>query len=107
MSNEKQPEWYDESKLQRAYYADGYRGWIINCGDGTCRYANAPMLGADPGEQEDGSILTQEQCDAINSVSPKWGDRVKLVNGRPDAKQIVERWEPEKYDAKGQRIEEA
>lgn len=94
------PPWWDETKLRKAYYADGYSGWVIDCGDGTCRYANAPLLGADPGPQEDGTTLTQEQCDAINVAAPKWGDRVKWSNGRPDPTQIVERWEPERYDPK-------
>lgn len=52
------PDWYDESKLRKAYYDQGYSGWVIDLGDGTCRYANSPLLG------EDG---------------PKWGDRVNLV----------------------------
>ncbi|MBC8125812.1 MAG: hypothetical protein H8M99_01510 [Gloeobacteraceae cyanobacterium ES-bin-144] len=94
------PPWWDDSKLRKAYFADGYSGWVIDCGDGTCRYANAPLLGADPGEQEDGSVLTQEECDAINAYAPKWGDRVKWKDGRPDPTQIVERWEPERYDPK-------
>lgn len=100
-TNETPPPWWDEKKLRKAYFADGYSGWVIDCGDGTCRYANTPLLGADPGEQEDGTTLTQEQCDAINAAAPKWGDRVKWSNGRPDPTQIVERWAPEKYDAAG------
>lgn len=52
------PKWYDESKLRKAYYAEGYSGWVIDLGDGTCRFANQPLLG------EDG---------------PNWGDRVALV----------------------------
>lgn len=68
------PDWYDESKLRRAYYAEGYTGWVVDLGDGTCRFANDPLLG------EDG---------------PRWGDRVPLIeNGdnlpRVDASQILE-----------------
>lgn len=96
------PPWYDETKLRKVYYAPGYSGWVIDCGDGTCRYANSPLLGADPGLQEDGKALTQEQCDIINAAAPKWGDRVRYKNGIPDPKQIVERWQPERYDSKGQ-----
>lgn len=99
------PPWYDESKLRKAYYADGYSGWIIDLGDGTCRYANEPLLGADPGKQEDGTVLTQAQCDVINRKRPHWGDRVRLVNGRPDPTRILERWQPELYDEKGERKE--
>ena len=88
------PPWWDEKKLRKAYYAPGYSGWVIDCGDGTCRYANEPLLGADPGEQEDGTCLSQEQCDAINAVRPRWGDRVKWKNGMPDPTQIVERHVP-------------
>lgn len=104
MSQPTNPPWWDEAKLRKAYYAPGYTGWVIDCEDGTVRYANAPLLGADPGLQDDGSTLTQEECDKINAVAPRWGDRVKMANGSPDPKQIVERWEPEKYDSKGKRI---
>lgn len=90
-----QPQWWDESKLMHVEYAPGYWGYVIDCGDGTCRYANSPLLGADPGKQHDGSFLTQEQCDEINRKAPRWGDRVKWANGRPDPKQIVERCEVE------------
>jgi len=89
----KRPFWWDQSKLARAYFAPGYSGWIINYGDGTCRYANQPLLGADPGLQEDGSTLTQEQCDAINAAAPNWGDLVRMSNGMPDPKQILERYD--------------
>lgn len=89
----KRPPWYDESKLRKVYYADGYSGWVIVCGDGTCRYANSPLLGADPGQQPDGTFLTQKQCNKINRAAPRWGDRVRMVDGRPDPGQIVERWE--------------
>jgi hypothetical protein len=91
-----QPPWWDETKLKKAYYAPGYSGWIIDLGDGTCRYANSPLLGAEPGKQSDGTFLTEGECDAINLAAPKWGDRVKLINGVPDSKQIVERWEHER-----------
>lgn len=68
------PDWYDENKLRRAYYADGYTGWVIDLGDGTCRFASDPLLG------EDG---------------PKWGDRVPLLEDgdnlpKVNAKQILE-----------------
>ena len=52
----KPPEWYDETKLRRAFYAEGYTGWVIDLGDGTCRYANNPL---------------------IDEV--QWGDRVRLI----------------------------
>jgi hypothetical protein len=75
------PEWYDESKLRKAYFAEArdYTGWVIDLGDGTCRYANRPLLG------EDG---------------PGWGDRVRLVDrgwGFPfaDPSEILEKYEPE------------
>ena len=54
---EDQPEWYDESKIVNAQYAEGYGGYVVDLGDGTCRFVNDPMLG------EDG---------------PSWGDRVDL-----------------------------
>lgn len=54
------PDWYDESKLRRAYYSPDldYTGWVVDLGDGTCRYANSPLMGAD---------------------GPSWGDRVPLI----------------------------
>ena len=63
-----QPDWYDENKLVSAIFAfeDGrsvYGGWVVDLGDGTCRFANSPMLG------EDG---------------PKWGDRVDLFYNPTD-----------------------
>lgn len=72
----KEPEWYDKSKLRRAYYAEGYSGWVVDLGDGTCRFANAPLLGDD---------------------GPNWGDRVRLVEvgyGLPivDVSEILERY---------------
>lgn len=51
------PAWFDQSKAIRANYAPGYTGWVIDLGDGTCRFANSPLLGAN---------------------GPKWGDRVDL-----------------------------
>lgn len=70
------PDWYDESKLRRAYYAEGYSGWVIDLGDGTCRFANDPLLG------EDG---------------PRWGDRVPLIEDGDnlpmvDGSKILERY---------------
>lgn len=92
------PGWYDESRLRRVFYAAGYTGWVVDLGDGTCRYANAPLLGADPGEQEDGSFLSPEQCDEINRSAPRWGDRVPLVRKGgdfyADSTRIIERYEP-------------
>ena len=76
----KTPEWYDESKATRARYAHDYTGWVIDLGDGTCRYTNNPLLG------ENG---------------PRWGDRVRLIpdpgGGLPtaDASKILERYDPE------------
>jgi hypothetical protein len=62
MSEDKSPDWYDESKAVRAIYAlengyPAYGGWVIDLGDGTCRFSNDPLLG---------------------EVGPKWGDRVDL-----------------------------
>ena len=51
------PDWYDESKVVKATYADGYSGWVVDLGDGTCRFSNPPLLG---------------------EGGPKWGDRVDL-----------------------------
>ena len=62
----------------RARYAERYTGWVIDLGDGTCRYANTPLLGA---------------------TGPRWGDRVPLVaatdGGFPiaDASRIIERFQ--------------
>ena len=76
----KEPEWYDVDRLVSAWYVkDEYGGWVIDLGDGTCRFANDPMLG------EDG---------------PNWGDRVRLIkrgNNRPvvDYSEILERYDPE------------
>lgn len=98
MTDGQSPDWYDESRLKHVYYAAGYSGWIIDLGDGTCRYANEPLLGADPGEQEDGTFLTEEQCAEINRLAPHWGDRVPLVrkDGKlmPDSSVILERYKP-------------
>ena len=94
----KNPSWYKESKLKKVEYAPNYFGYIIDLGDGTCRYANDPMLG------ESNTFLPNFK--EINRTRPHWGDRVKLVNGKPDRNQIIERWEPEKYDEDGDRIGE-
>lgn len=48
--------------------------------------------------------ITDGRAFFSNREAPKWGDRVRWNNGRPDPKQIVERWEPEKYDGKGNYI---
>lgn len=99
MSHEqKVPDWYNESRLRKVYYAEAYTGWVIDLGDGTCRYANEPLLGADPGEQEDGSWLTEDECDKINQQAPHWGDRVPLVERdgvlQADSTTILERYSP-------------
>ena len=85
----KSPEWYDKTKLVRAYYADGYTGWVIDLGDGTCRFANAPLLGCDDDDNP--------HKDEINRNAPRWGDRVRLVRSggalpRVDATEILERY---------------
>ena len=85
---DKVPDWYDEKKLRKAYYAEGYSGWVVDLGDGTCRFANEPMLGCDDPENPD--------HDAINAARPHWGDRVRLVEARDglprvDASEIIER----------------
>ena len=82
MAGDKPPKWYDESKLLRVHYADDYTGWVIDLGDGTCRYVNSPLLG------EDG---------------PQWGDRVRLIKGsrgwmRADESIIIERYKDEDQD---------
>lgn len=95
MNDTDTPPWYDESKLRRARYAEGYSGWIIDLGDGTGRYANDPLLGADPGEQSNGTFLTEEQAAVINAAAPRWGDRVNLDGeGNPISNQIIERYTP-------------
>jgi len=80
------PDWYDEKKLLHVYYAEGYSGWVIDLGDGTCRYVNEPLLGCDDDDNPD--------KDRINRDAPHWGDRVPLVNGRPDSTRILERYKP-------------
>lgn len=78
--NPKLPDWYKEENLRMVWYAiNEYSGWVVDLGDGTCRYANSPMLG------EDG---------------PKWGDRVPLValGGEvyyADKSKIIDHYEPE------------
>ena len=74
MSDEKIPDWYDEKKLRRVYYAKGYSGWVIDLGDGTCRLVNNPLLG---------------------KKGPKWGDRVQLIESSNciNASNIIERYE--------------
>lgn len=62
MSDETPPDWYDESKVTKAIFAfeggrSAYTGWVVDLGDGTCRFSNSPLLG------ENG---------------PEWGDRVDL-----------------------------
>lgn len=62
MSDNETPEWYDESRVRKAIFAfergrSAYTGWVVDLGDGTCRLANAPLLGPD---------------------GPEWGDRVDL-----------------------------
>lgn len=76
------PDWYDESKLERVYYSPDlhYTDWVINLGDGTCRYANSPLMG---------------------EYGPSWGDRVPLIevpghNLRlADHTKVIERYECE------------
>jgi hypothetical protein len=87
------PDWYDESKLRQVEYAPNYRGWIIDLGDGTCRYANDPMLG-------EGNYLLPNYKE-LNAKRPHYGDRVRLVDDKPDKAQIIERWMPELYDEDG------
>jgi hypothetical protein len=73
----KPPEWWDEAKLIKVMYeVSDYFGWVIDLGDGTCRYVNQPLLG------EDG---------------PNWGDRVKLKKLKDntffaDHTEIIERY---------------
>lgn len=89
--SDKLPDWYDKSKLRRVLFADCYSGWVIDLGDGTCRFANNPLLGCDDDDNP--------KKDAINAASPRWGDRVPLIETggelpRVDAFNIIERYEP-------------
>jgi len=76
----KTPDWYNTDQLTKAVFAEGYSGWVIDLGDGTCRFANQPLLG------EDG---------------PNWGDKCWLIadpfGGRPtvDSSEILERYDRE------------
>ena len=73
MSSE-DPEWYDKTKLTKAFYASNETGWIIDNGDGTAYLANNP---------------------SEDSVA-KWGDKVRYIEGddygwgRVDLKRVVE-----------------
>ena len=75
--------WYEESNMQRAFYSPelDYTGWVVDLGDGTCRYVHSPLMG------EDG---------------PSWGDRVPLVDIKhysgmklADHTTVIERYEDE------------
>ena len=80
ISKKGKPDWYDESKLKRVYYANDYTGWVIDMEDGTCRFVNQPLLGKN---------------------GPKWGDRVKLIKNskddmdKIDYSEILERYKDE------------
>lgn len=89
----KYPAWYDKTKQRQVEYAPRYFGWIQDLGDGTCRYINDPLLG------ESNYLLPNYK--EVNRNRPHYGDRVKLVNGKPDPTQIIERWQPELYDEDG------
>jgi hypothetical protein len=88
----KSPDWYDVKKIAKAYYAvPDYTGWIIDLGDGTCRYLNEPLLGCDDNNNP--------KKDEINANRPHWGDRVPLIktgDGLPlaDSTRILERYVP-------------
>jgi len=62
------PDWYDETKLVSAIFAfeDGvgsYGGWVVDLGDGTCRLANKPLLGAAELDWGDRVDLFYNPCD--------------------------------------------
>ena len=91
MNKSKKPDWYDESKLIRVYYAANYTGWVIDLGDGTGRYATDPLLGCDD--------MDNPKRDEINANRPRWGDRVRLIDFGSDLlladkSQILERYVP-------------
>ena len=84
MTDEQSPDWYVEENLRKVYYADGYLGWVIDLKDGTCRFANDPLLGKD---------------------GPEWGDRVKLIEpliedelARVDYSEIIKKAEEDEPD---------
>lgn len=73
-TDDESPEWYDEKKLRKVQFADDETGWVIDLGDGTCRYVNEPL---------------------VDGVS--WGDRVPLIKGtrgwlRADSTKIIEKF---------------
>lgn len=67
------PEWWDDDKVVRLYYALGESGWAIDMGDGTYRLANTPLIAWNIEKR-----LSKEDLDAIREELPEWGDLVRV-----------------------------
>lgn len=78
------PEWMKNGKTVKATYADGYSGWVVDLGDGTCRLANSPLLGENGPEWGDRVDLFYDPCDPFKR--PRIGYRIygehEVVPGR-------------------------
>lgn len=88
MSEEyKTPDWYDESKLRRAYLGDGETGWVVVVEPDKCRLANTPLPRDD-------------------DVNLSWGDLVPFIANGSRGFPEIERKVLEKYDPEVDRIKE-
>ena len=97
----KTPDWYDESKLVRATFADGYIGWVVDLGDGTCRFSNSPLLGENGPKWGDRVDLFYNPCDPFER--PRVGYRVYPADVEPAGRNFGVNREPDE-DEKAERL---
>ena len=96
-----QPDWYDETQIVKATFADGYSGWVQDLGDGTCRFTNAPLLGETGPEWGDRVDLFYNPCAPFER--PRVGFRVYPEGVEPTGRNFGKQRKPTKAEKKEQK----
>lgn len=104
MSSDQTPAWYDETKVTKATFADGYSGWVVDLGDGTCRFSNSPLLGEGGPEWGDRVDLFYNPCDPFER--PRVGYRIYRDGEEPVGRHFGLKKKPSKKEIKEHEAQE-
>lgn len=80
------PAFYALGPTVKATFADGYSGWVVDLGDGTCRLANQPLLGENGPKFGDRVDLFYNPCNAFER--PRIGYRIYGDGEEPVGRQF-------------------
>lgn len=95
------PDWYDEKKVTKAVFAiergrPVYTGWVVDLGDGTCRFSNAPLLGEHGPQYGDRVDLFYNPCKPLDM--PWVGYRIYKDGEEPVGRHFALKREPDEEE---------